>query len=266
MPWSPTARFPYPLAAMTKLTIGLIHLLKCQGLGDVINNFRARILGLDPISKIWAPGFVSRLLTGYCFLKQNPHYDSSPDLKAFLESGPIPIYIGLCSIVVDKAEELTANLLEEIKWGAKGLFLIGDVPDECLFDHVSCVLHHRGDGTTAAGLVHGKPTVIMPFFGDQSFWERLVARIGAGPCPVPIRQLMSMRLAEAIKFALKPETCLKAKQIAHGFENERGDENAAKAFHEYMDVDRLKCSLIPERAAMWNLEAEIRLSGLLLSL
>lgn len=34
---------------------------------------------------------------------------------------------------------------------------------------VSAVCHHGGAGTTAAGLRAGKPTIIVPFFGDQFF-------------------------------------------------------------------------------------------------
>jgi hypothetical protein len=52
-------------------------------------------------------------------------------------------------------------------------------------------------------------------------------------------------------------------QIARKIKDERGDENAAKAFHEYIEIDRLKCSLILEKPAIWNIKnANIRLSGL----
>lgn len=37
---------------------------------------------------------------------------------------------------------------------------------EWLFQHVSLVVHHGGAGTTACGLRYGKPTVIVPFFGE----------------------------------------------------------------------------------------------------
>lgn len=46
------------------------------------------------------------------------------------------------------------------------IFLIGDVPHDWLFKRVSCVVHHGGAGTTAAGIAQGRPTVVIPFFGD----------------------------------------------------------------------------------------------------
>jgi len=33
----------------------------------------------------------------------------------------------------------------------------------------------------------GLPTIVVPFFGDQFFWGRIVADAGAGPEPIPIR-------------------------------------------------------------------------------
>ena len=48
-----------------------------------------------------------------------------------------------------------------------GVFMLGNCPHDWLFQHVSCVVHHGGAGTTAAGIALGRPTVIVPFFGDQ---------------------------------------------------------------------------------------------------
>lgn len=45
-------------------------------------------------------------------------------------------------------------------------YLRGDCPHEWLFQHVAAVVHHGGAGTTACGLRNGKPTVIIPFFGE----------------------------------------------------------------------------------------------------
>jgi UDP:flavonoid glycosyltransferase YjiC (YdhE family) len=88
----------------------------------------------------------------------------------------------------------------------EGVFMLGNVPHDWLFQHVSAVVHHGGAGTTAAGIATGKPTVVIPFFGDQPFWGAMVARAGAGPVPIPFKQLTADKLAAAITEALKPET------------------------------------------------------------
>jgi UDP:flavonoid glycosyltransferase YjiC (YdhE family) len=50
------------------------------------------------------------------------------------------------------------------------IYMLGPAPHDWLFERVSAVVHHGGAGTTSAGLRCGKPTVIIPFFGDQFFW------------------------------------------------------------------------------------------------
>lgn len=48
----------------------------------------------------------------------------------------------------------------------KDVFFLGDCPHEWLFTQVSAVIHHGGAGTTACGLLNGRPTTIVPFFGE----------------------------------------------------------------------------------------------------
>ena len=47
------------------------------------------------------------------------------------------------------------------------ILLIGSAPHDWLFPRMAAVVHHGGAGTTSAGLRVGRPTVIVPFFGDQ---------------------------------------------------------------------------------------------------
>lgn len=46
------------------------------------------------------------------------------------------------------------------------ILFIDDCPHEWLFQHVAAVIHHGGAGTTACGLSNGRPTAIVPFFGE----------------------------------------------------------------------------------------------------
>jgi sterol 3beta-glucosyltransferase len=60
-------------------------------------------------------------------------------------------------------------------------------------------VHHGGAGTTAAGLLAGRPSLACPFFGDQPFWGDLLHRQGVGPAPIAQRELSTARLAEALQ-------------------------------------------------------------------
>lgn len=71
MPWSPTRELPHPLAIIDApqanakvanlLSFFLIDALIWQGLGDIINQFRTKVLDLEPVDPAQAPGFISRL-------------------------------------------------------------------------------------------------------------------------------------------------------------------------------------------------------------
>jgi UDP:flavonoid glycosyltransferase YjiC (YdhE family) len=50
----------------------------------------------------------------------------------------------------------------------------------------------------------GKPTFIIPFFGDQPFWGAACARAGVGPEPVAIDDLTTERIVDALKELILP--------------------------------------------------------------
>jgi UDP:flavonoid glycosyltransferase YjiC (YdhE family) len=80
---------------------------------------------------------------------------------------------------------------------------------------MAAVVHHAGAGTTAAGLRAGVPTISVPIFTDQPFWAARIASLGAGPQPVPYRQLTTERLADAVKQAIAvPEYSVRARQLS----------------------------------------------------
>jgi len=49
------------------MSYALVDMLTWQGLGDVINRFRQRSLGLEPLSVMWAPGTLSRMRIPYTY-------------------------------------------------------------------------------------------------------------------------------------------------------------------------------------------------------
>ncbi|RTE79925.1 hypothetical protein BHE90_005567 [Fusarium euwallaceae] len=315
MPWSPTRAFPHPLAniqssntddVMTNyMTYTLVEMMTWQGLGDVINRFRENALDLPPLSLIWAPGLLARLqiswtycwspalipkpndwgrhidIAGFYFLNLASSYTPDPELQAFLQDGPPPVYIGFGSIVVDDPNAMTEMIFEAVRlagvralvskgWGGlgadelgkpDGVYMLGNVPHDWLFEHVSCVVHHGGAGTTAAGIKAGKPTIVVPFFGDQPFWGAMIARANAGPDPVPYKALTAEILAESIQFCLRPQTLEQAKALGAKIREEKGTDVGGKSFHDHLNVDNLRCSVSPSRAAAWRVRrTQVRLS------
>lgn len=126
------------------------------------------------------------------------------------------------------------------------------MPHDWLFPRVSAVVHHGGAGTTAIGITLGKPTVIVPFFGDQPWWAAMIFRAGAGPEAVPYKQLTAQKLADNITQALKPEMQARAQELSEKIKGEDGTKKAGDAFQNTPQMQNLGCILCPDRVAVWR--------------
>ncbi len=277
----------------------------------MVNRFRVKTLGLEPVSTLWAPGQLFRLkvpytymwspglipkpadwgpeidIAGFVFLDLASAYKPPESLSKFLEAGKPPVYIGFGSIVVEDPDEFTTLIFEAVKqagvralvskgWGGLGsedttpddVFMLENTPHDWLFPRVSAVVHHGGAGTTAIGLKCGKPTMIVPFFGDQPFWGAMVSKAGAGAHQViPYKRLTADALAEGIQQCLSPEARVAAEKIAQGIAEEGdGAKNAVDSFHRHLPrkgEPSMRCSVLPERVAVWSLKGlNLRLSAL----
>lgn len=187
------------------------------------------------------------------------------------------MYIGFGSIVVDDPNALTTMIFEAIRrvgvralvskgWGGlggeqldlpPGVMMLGNCPHDWLFPRCSAVVHHGGAGTTAAGVRCGKPTVVVPFFGDQPFWGSMVAKAGAGPVPVPFKKLNSEILAESIGMALSADAQERAQELGEKIRHEKGAEVGAETFlaglaGEPGNGGIYRCIIDANRPAVWR--------------
>ena len=244
-----------------------------------------------PWTYCWSPALIPKPadwgpyidISGFYFLNLATNYTPPKELADFLAAGEPPVYIGFGSIVVDDPNAMTKMIFEAVKktgqralvskgWGGlgadelgvpEGVYMLGNCPHDWLFHHVSCVVHHGGAGTTATGIAMGRPTVVVPFFGDQPFWGAMVARAGAGPMPIPYKTLTADKLADQILTALKPESLERAKELSQKINAEHGNEAGAESFHKQLHMDTLRCSLDPTKVAVWRIRhTDIRLSAL----
>ncbi|OMP89011.1 UDP-sugar-dependent glycosyltransferase 52 [Diplodia seriata] len=339
-PYTPTTQFPHPLANIKQTNIDesytnfmsypLVEMMTWQGLGDLVNKFRVKTLGLEPVSTLWAPGELYRLkvpytylwsptlvpkpsdwgpeinIAGFTFLDLASSFTPPDALVQFLDAGPPPVYIGFGSIVVDDPDAFTDMIFRAVSlagvralvskgWGGIGgggnssgassssttssipenIFLLDNTPHDWLFPRVAAVVHHGGAGTTAIGLKCGRPTMIVPFFGDQPFWGAMVAKAQAGAhACVPYRKLTAERLAQGIRQCLEDEEArLNAARLAESIAVEGdGAENAVRSFHaslplrmrrdgETEEGPTMRCSLLEEKVAAWELKDKKKRRG-----
>ena len=244
---------------------------------------------------MWSPGLIPKPadwgpeidIAGFVFLDLASSFKPPESLSKFLDAGEPPVYIGFGSIVVDDPDRFTSLIFEAVKkagiralvskgWGRLGdeintpenIYILENTPHDWLFPRCSAVVHHGGAGTTAIGLKCGKPTMTVPFFGDQPFWGAMVARAGAGAHEaIPYKRLSSEELAAGIKQCLTPEAKKAAKTIAKSIKEEGdGAKNAVESFHRHLPMQgehSMRCSLLPDRVAVWTLKRpNLRLSAL----
>ncbi|KAH8592080.1 hypothetical protein B0O99DRAFT_630414 [Bisporella sp. PMI_857] len=231
-----------------------------------------------PFTYCWSPALVPKPrdwgshidVCGF-FFRDAPAYNPPKDLEDFLRAGPPPIYIGFGSIVIEDPEKMTQMILNAVEltrvrviisrgWSQLGgnrvsdnrVFYLGDCPHEWLFQHVAAVIHHGGAGTTACGLKLARPTTIVPFFGDQPFWGEMVAAAGAGPNPVPWKELTDQVFASAFNYCLSPTARQAAQSISEKMRHESGVRAAVESFHRHLPMSKMQCSILKDQPAVWT--------------
>lgn len=249
-----------------------------------------------PHTYLWSPGLVPKPqdwgeeidIAGFVFLDLASKFEPPEELVKFLDEGDEPpVYIGFGSIVVDDADRFTQMIFDAVKragvralvskgWGGLGgdsldipdeIFMLENTPHDWLFPRVRACVIHGGAGTTAIALKCGKPTMIVPFFGDQHFWGSMVANAGAGPEPVPYKHLTAEKLADGIEYCITDDARKEAERIARDIEREGdGAENACRAFHRGLVLQgeaSMRCAILPDRVAVWQMKKTgLRLSAL----
>jgi sterol 3beta-glucosyltransferase len=154
-------------------------------------------------------------ITGAWFYDAEPQVVLAPDIEEFLAVGPA-IYVGFGSMKWHSEQSANAVFDGIAQWGGRALITSGwggltppaNLPDSVmftgpvhhslLFPRVAAVVHHGGAGTTAEGLRHGRPTLILAQFMDQYDWGRRVEELGAGPALLPMKEVTANDLANRL--------------------------------------------------------------------
>jgi sterol 3beta-glucosyltransferase len=175
-------------------------------------------------------------------------------LAAFLEAGEPPIYVGFGSMAGFDNERLMRALTEAIG-GRRALFypgwsgiersalppnfhVVGNTPHEWLFPRVSLVVHHGGAGTTHSATRSGKPSVVVPFTGDQFFWADRLGRVGVAAAAVDGNAPSATAFARAIEFGLQSATRARAEELAAAMRDEDGLRAAVAALERWAAAGR----------------------------
>jgi EryCIII-like glycosyltransferase len=109
---------------------------------------------------------------------------------------------------------------------------------------VTALIHHGGAGTTAAAAHAGVANVIVPCYGNQSFWARRMKSLGIAPAPIPIRRLNAERLVVALDQTLKDaQIGDRAAELARRVRRDHGVEVACGVIEHGCGLPDLTCGM-----------------------
>jgi sterol 3beta-glucosyltransferase len=236
------------------------HDLPRQKRFDILHTTDGRdIPALHAISKYVVPEPFdwpdTAVMTGFWFLDRPDGWTPPAELEAFLNSGPPPVYVGFGSMAGRDPERLASIVIEALQSaGVRGIIATGwgglkteslpdtilkidQAPHEWLFPRTTAIVHHGGAGTTAAALRAGKPSVVVPFFGDQPFWGQRINKIGAAPKPIPQKKLSPDNLARAIVSATSDVGLRRtAAELGEKIRSEHGTVNAVAFIEKHAGI------------------------------
>ncbi len=188
------------------------------------------------------------VISGYWYLESPLNYSPPEDLLDFIEAGKKPIFISFGS--ANWSEEDNSALMKILfegvqKAGERAIilntenytnkipehvYLVQESPYDWLFDHVWCVIHHCGLGTTAEVLKSGLPSIPVPFMVDQFAWAERIHSLGVATHPIPRKKLTMEKLSKAIKeIRDNPLIMENVKNLGHKIRKENGLKSAVTA-------------------------------------
>jgi len=208
-------------------------------------------------------------VTGYWFLDARIDPEPPEDLRAFVEEGPPPVYMGFATQLDPDPVATTRTLVDALRAaGSRGVLLrrpeslagveLGDdvyalerVPHDWLFPRCAAVVHHAAAGTTAAVLRSGVPSLAVPHNADQFTWARRLAELRVSPPPIRRKALSRERLEPALIGATTSDL-LRASAQALGarVRMEDGVATAVAAFERRFGGARDNGSPAPGRPAV----------------
>lgn len=211
-----------------------------------------------PLLFAYSPGILPRPkdwdehvhLTGYFFLDEES-YQPPVELSDFLAAGDPPVCISFGSMVNRKAKRIDAVIRASLRltgsrgiilagWGgvenesSKNLLYLKSVPHDWLLPKCKLIIHHGGAGSTAAGLRAGIPNIVVPFAADQPFWGSRVRAVGAGPCPILVKNLSVKNLTRAIAEAELEAVCKRAQAVGQRIRGEDGVKDAVELIEAHV--------------------------------
>jgi UDP:flavonoid glycosyltransferase YjiC (YdhE family) len=177
---------------------------------------------LLPVDHGLGPDFV---VTDF-WLVDEPAFQPAAEIDAFLSSGPpvIAVTMGTAwgrdpffqeNTLLEAARRADVRIVIQDRNRCAGatwrfqqdpsVLFVGELPYSWLFNRVDGVVHHGGAGTTAEALRAGRPSVVLPQYGDHLYWAHRLAAVGASAGTLLPNEVTAETLSARITRALEED-------------------------------------------------------------
>jgi UDP:flavonoid glycosyltransferase YjiC (YdhE family) len=138
--------------------------------------------------------------------------------------------------LLEAAEQARCRAIVQAPWPdlpelprSERVLRLGRAPHTVLLASAAAMVHHGGAGTTQAACLAGRPSVVVPFLGDQTFWAGRLKALGIAPAALLRTKLEPRGLAKRIRAVLDdPGMRTRAEAIASSMRREDGVARATE--------------------------------------
>jgi sterol 3beta-glucosyltransferase len=92
----------------------------------------------------------------------------------------------------------TGGLTEPESYNKNLFHFVNQIPYDWVFPKMYAIIHHGGSGTTHMALKNGCASLIIPHIIDQFLWNKILAKLGAGPIGIEIGKITPTNLEPLI--------------------------------------------------------------------
>ena len=176
------------------------------------------------------------------------------DLLAFLDAGEPPVYVGFGSMagfdnvrLVDAVVGALGERRALFHAGWSGIEAsrlpssfhpVGHVPHDWLLPRCAMAIHHGGSGTTHSACRAGIPSVIVPFAGDQFFWNARLREAGVMRHALKGASITASVLRDAVAHADGAAAKRAAAALGRAMQDEEGLAMAVGLVERYAYAQR----------------------------
>lgn len=176
-------------------------------------------------------------------------FTPSEDLRAFLDAGDRPVYVGFGSMAgFDNARLIAAvtgalgtrRALFNAGWSGidatqlpGNVHPVGHVPHDWLLPRCAMAIRHGGSGTTHSACRAGIPSVIVPFAGDQFFWNARLRDAGVMAHALKGASITAQGLGAAVAYADSDRARQHAARLGRQMQDEDGCATAVAWVERY---------------------------------